>query len=205
MACALALAAALFMATPVDAPAATHPEGWAPSTDPTTTSVATTTTAPPPTTAPPSTTTTTAAPPTTAPPPPAPDPDPGTGDLAARVHAALADAIPPRWAAEVSAVEVIAGATSWGWDHGLIQISRFHASGPWWRLRAVVAHEVGHVIAFRYGSQDYHGAPPAGAPLGPGSEETWAECVAGAFTGHQVHPECGPDAVAWTAEWLDTN
>ena len=48
----------------------------------------------------------------------------------------------------------------------------------------MLAHEFGHLIAFRYGSQAYVGAPPEGWPAPTHRpEEAWADCVQRAFTG----------------------
>lgn len=186
-------------------------------TSATTTSEVTTTVAPPPA---PTTTTTVATTTTTEPPPPAPSTveaaslpstvDPGTGDPLARARAAFAAGVPSRWWDTVSSFDTISGTSSFTYPNGRIEIGSYHTSGGWERLKAVVAHEVGHAIAFRYGTGEYPGAPPAGFPVGGARvEERWADCVAVVFTGIQLNahglPPCPTEAVMFTADWLATH
>jgi hypothetical protein len=104
-------------------------------------------------------------------------------------------------------LEVVAGNVSWADPSGRISVSEAHATGPQHRLTAVLAHEFGHLIAFRYGSHEYNGAAPEGWPAySSRPEEAWADCVATAFTGisepsHGL-PPCGGESLSWTRSWL---
>lgn len=143
-------------------------------------------------------------------PAPPPDEDPGTGDLTTRVHAAFANAIPPRWQPLATELTVVGGHSSYAWFEGRVQIGGYHASGPWDYLRTVIAHELGHVIAFRFGDVAYDGEAPAGFPYTGTSPEVWANCVAVAFTGSEAgrlsdRAHCSAEQAAWTAEWLSTH
>jgi hypothetical protein len=168
-------------------------------TSPTTTTTATTTTTT--TTIP--TATTTSSPPSTTPPVGDPEPD----DLLQRSQDAISSAVPPPWLADVAPrLEIIGGVTSWSSTDGSIRVARYHAAGPYPRLRSVLAHEWGHQAAFRYGTREYLGAPPAGWPYsGPRPAETWADCVAQTLT--DVNPgrrpgECSEDALQFIRDWL---
>jgi hypothetical protein len=172
-----------------------------------------TTTAPPPPSAPVTTvppapkivTARAAAPATPASPPPPPRPAPSPAE---RVRAAFDSSVPATWKAAIAVrFEIIEGGTSWGFPDGLIQIGTYHANGSTARLRATVAHEFGHLIAFRYGSKAYNGAAPAGWPAyGSNPAEAWADCVSQAFTGvidpsHGL-PPCQGESLTWTQAWL---
>lgn len=156
----------------------------------TTTRPPTTTTAPP-TTAPPTTETPTTeapaapaeSPPTAPDPVPAPDdtPETATGDLGA-CDQGLA-----------SAIVVIPGATSWATTEGLIKVGQWHVDQGDPILCWTVAHEAGHLYAFRYGTQAYLGAPPAG--FASGDVETWADCAAFVWTGYD-RGGCGAELAA---------
>jgi hypothetical protein len=104
-------------------------------------------------------------------------------------------------------LELIEGNTSWASPDGVIQISSAHMSGSSAHLRATLAHEFGHLVAFRYGASTYNGAAPEGWPsYGPRPEESWADCVSQAFTGivdpsHGL-PPCSGDSLTWTQDWL---
>lgn len=134
--------------------------------------------------------------------------DPGTADLELRVVVAYDTTIPHRWRHTVTGLGLKGGDASWAYPDGRILISEHHANGDWERLRAVVAHEVGHAIAFRYGSGAYHGAGPADfdAPAGLDGAERWSNCVAAALTGYTLRssgPSACDDAGArWALEWL---
>ncbi len=137
--------------------------------------------------------------------------DPGTGDLVARVDAALDAVVPGAWRAAIPVqVSIISGSTSWSFPGGSMQIGRYHATGSWSHLLTVVAHEFGHQIAFADGTQAYLGAPPSGWPYaGSQPAEAWADCVSLAFTGisdpsHGLG-DCPAATLAWTATWLATN
>ena len=176
---------------------------------------------------PPTTTTTTAAPQTTttAPPPPEPKPsefvaeaepilvgtgpgDPGTGDLTARATAALDQGVPGDWRGAVPVVvSVISGSTSLSSTDGRLEVGSSHASGDWARLEAIMAHEFGHHIAFRYGTQAELGAAPEGWPVsGNPPVERWADCVSQGFTGYPLgshgQTPCEGASQSWTTDWL---
>ena len=125
-----------------------------------------------------------------------------------RVEAAFADAVPAAWRSAVPVrFELISGSTSWALSNGLMKISDHHATGDYTHLRVVLAHEFGHIVAFRWGTQAFLGAAPDGWPaFGPRPEEGWADCVAQAFTGVNDPspglPSCSGAALTWTADWL---
>ena len=104
-------------------------------------------------------------------------------------------------------LEVISGNVSWADPAGRILVSEAHANGPQARLTVLLAHEFGHLIAFRYGSREYNGAAPEGwPPYSDRPEEAWADCVATAFTGisapHHGLPPCSGESLSWTQAWL---
>ena len=74
-------------------------------------------------------------------------------------------------------------------------------------LMTTIAHEFGHMIAFRYGAQSPFGAAPTGWPAYSGKPvEAWADCVSAVFSGiadpsHGL-PACGGSSLAWAADWL---
>jgi hypothetical protein len=124
-----------------------------------------------------------------------------------RSREALASAIPPRWLSVVDPrLELIGGATSWSSTDGTIRVSRYHAQGPYERLRAVLAHEWGHQVAYRYGTRAYLGAPPDGWPYqGPRPAEAWGDCVAQTLTGINPsrHPgECTQESLQYIRDFL---
>jgi hypothetical protein len=160
--------------------------------------------------------------PSTAPPPapapvPAPTPAPTVAPAPApaaaetleeRVERSFEAAVPGAWRLAVPVRLAISdGQYSWAHTSGLIEVASAHAAGDLAGLGDLLAHEFGHLIAFRYGTQAYAGAPPAGWPgTGPRPEEAWADCVQRAFTGratgtHGQQP-CDGGALAWTTEWL---
>lgn len=164
-----------------------------PTTTTTTPPPAPTTTAAPPVVVPPPS----AAPtPTTRPtPPPAPPSTPVLGpvtDLLAYGNQLLREVVPARWLAVVPArVEVIAGNSSWSNWSGLIEIGDWHLTRSVAKAKNVLAHEWAHQVAWRYGTDAYNGAPPAGFPYnGPLAEEQWADCVAEVLSGVQ-YPSSG--------------
>ncbi|MEX2293758.1 MAG: hypothetical protein WD691_08230 [Acidimicrobiales bacterium] len=184
-----------------------------------------TTVAPAPTTtAAPATTTTAAPAPTTtaAPahshaPAPAPAPAPAKAaaqpqqqhsDPAARVQATFESQIPAAWRSAIKVkFQLIDGNTSWAQHDGTIQIGSVHYNGPDSLLKATIAHEFGHLIAFEYGSQKFNGAAPEGWPSYSNlPEEAWADCVSRAFTGindpsHGL-PDCAGNSLSWTSNWV---
>lgn len=139
-------------------------------------------------------------------PAPAPAPEPQT--LEERLQRSFEAAVPTAWRLAVPVRFAVSdGQYSWAHTSGLIEIARAHASGDAAGLGDLLAHEFGHLIAFRYGTQAYAGAPPAGWPgTAPRPEEAWADCVQRAFTGrstgtHGQQP-CDGHPLAWTTEWL---
>lgn len=173
----------------------------------TTTTVApTTTAAPAPPPAPPTTSPT--APP--APPPPTPAPAPAPAPAPTAVPSAeevYRQVIPSAWRAVFSVrFEHIAGNTSWASSNGTIKIAERHRANRS-VLAVTIAHEFGHLIAWRYGTQAYNGAPPSGWPAySQRPEEAWGDCVSQVFTGiigpsHGL-PPCGGSSLSWTHAWL---
>lgn len=146
-----------------------------------------------------------------APAPPAPASRPAEAprqDPAARVQATYDAAVPAAWRGAIQVrFEIIEGNTSWASPNGVIQVARAHANGSDRLLRGLLAHEFGHLVAFRYGSYEYNGAAPEGWPAySSRPEEAWADCVSRAFTGiddpsHDL-PSCGGESLSWTSRWL---
>jgi hypothetical protein len=124
------------------------------------------------------------------------------------VQAAYEAAVPAVWRDAIPVrLEVIEGNTSWAFHDGTIQIGRSVATGKEAILRATVAHELGHLVAFRYGSQAFNGAAPEGWPAySSRPEEAWGDCVSRALTGvndpsHGL-PPCEGASLGWTADWM---
>lgn len=124
-----------------------------------------------------------------------------------RLGRAYTSAVPAAWRSAITAVfEVIPGSTSWASSTGRISIARDHTATPE-LLADVVGHEFGHLIAFRYGSQAYAGAPPAGWPApAERPEEAWADCVQRVFLGrgnpsHGLSP-CDGDQLRAAHDWI---
>ncbi|MGQ0431664.1 MAG: hypothetical protein ACT452_04560, partial [Microthrixaceae bacterium] len=179
---------------PVEAPTTTVPPAPAPAPAPTPAPVP----APAPRPAP------APAPAPVAPPPPPPAPV----DPAARVQSAYEASVPAAWRSAITVrFELIEGNTSWASHDGTIQIGTTHANGSDALLRATIAHEFGHLVAFAYGSQAFNGAAPEGWPAySDRPEEAWADCASRAFSGvndpsHGL-PDCAGASLSWTAEWL---
>jgi hypothetical protein len=158
----------------------------------------------------PTTTTTTTAPPPTTITPPAPAPSttvppeaPPVAPAAPEAAPAPADAPPPAtdlWAVYsgcsrglASNLEVIPGDTSWATTSGTIRVGQWHVDQGGSILCWTLAHEDGHLWAFRYGSQAYLGAPPEG--FASGDVETWADCYALVLTGYD-RGGCGAELAA---------
>ncbi len=116
--------------------------------------------------------------------------------------------VPGAWRARINVrFEIIEGSTSWAHSNGVIAIGSNHANGNFNHLVDVVAHEFGHQVAYRFGSQAYPGAAPEGWPAPPQRpEEAWADCVQTAFTGriNPSHglPPCAGEQRSWAANWL---
>ena len=172
--------------------------------------------APPPTTAPP----TTASPAPTTASPPTPTglsqllyaiPDPGTSDLVARSQAALDSSVTSPWLGAIPVgLSIIGGATSLSGTDGTIEVGSYHASGEWARLQEIMAHEFGHHVAFRYGTQAELGAAPAGWPLsGSPPVERWADCVSTSFTGNPLgshgQTPCEGPSLDFTVGYMTTD
>jgi hypothetical protein len=148
-------------------------------------------------------------------PEPAPDPVPidfpvdvPAPDPIDRIQALFQSAVPAEWRAAIPVqFELIDGNTSYGSSDGTIRISSDHANGRESLLTATIAHEFGHLIAFRYGSQAFSGAAPEGWPsYSDAPEEAWADCVSRALTGYDLPshglPSCDGDSLSWTADWV---
>lgn len=176
---------------------------------PTSTTAPAPTTPPPPSTAPPTTPAPTA-PPTTAAPEPVAAPAPQAAQEAPedRVRRVYETAVPAVWRADIAVrFRIIEGDTSWGHGDGLIEVGRTHVNASEAYLADVLAHEFGHLIAFRYGTKAYAGAAPEGWPAPPRSPaEAWADCVQTAFTGraNPSHglPACSGEQLDWAAAWV---
>lgn len=168
----------------------------------------TTTSAPTSVAPPPPVTTTPPAPRPVAPAPTAPAPPPPPADLQAMVDDAFRRAVPAGWRAAVPArISVIDGSTSWASTDGTIKVARSHVTRGDEVLRVTLAHEFGHLIAFRHGTQGYLGAPPAGWPsFSSNPAESWADCVSRAMTGSPLPshglPPCPASSLTWTSSWL---
>jgi hypothetical protein len=116
--------------------------------------------------------------------------------------------IPAAWLAAVPVhIDVIAGKTSWSSWGGLIEVGDWQLMSTVGRARFTLAHEWGHQAAWRYGTDAFNGAAPAGFPYaGPMPEEQWADCVAQALLGTS-YPSgglgaCPSAALTFTAAWL---
>lgn len=117
-------------------------------------------------------------------------------------------AVPASWRAAIEVrFEIIDGDQSWAHTHGLIEIAAAHADREPEVLADVVAHEFGHLVAFRYGTQAYLGAAPEGWPAPEElPQEAWADCVQRSFTGrangsHGLAP-CEGEQLQWASTWL---
>jgi hypothetical protein len=138
---------------------------------------------------------------------PTPAPTPAASP-AEHLQASFEATVPAAWRADITVqLESIDGSTSWGWPTGLIQVGTAHLTRGEDTLRTTLAHEFGHLIAYAYVSQAFHGAAPAGWPAyGNEPAEAWADCVARAFTGVDLPshglPSCAGAALSWAATWL---
>ncbi|WP_127506303.1 hypothetical protein [Actinoplanes solisilvae] len=127
-----------------------------------------------------------------------------------RANSALQSVVPGAWRNAIPnarATRLISGKSSTSAYRMGIWVSRFHAAKPAPLLRHTMAHEFGHHIAFYYGSQVVYGAAPTGFPQGVTSVETWADCVASAFSGVDKHgtnvkKHCSRAGLRWTKAWL---
>lgn len=176
----------------------------------------TTTAAPAPTTttSPPPPTTVAAPPSTVAPRPAAPAPTPAPAPAPVAAPAAVPSAeevyrqvVPSAWRSVFSVrFEYIGGNTSWASSNGTIKIAEAHRTNRS-ELAVTIAHEFGHLIAWRYGTQAYNGAAPEGWPAySSRPEEGWSDCVSQVFTGitdpsHGL-PACAGSSLSWTRSWL---
>jgi hypothetical protein len=127
-----------------------------------------------------------------------------------RANSALKSVVPSAWRNAIPnarATKLISGKSSTSAYGKGIWVSRFHAGQSKTVLRHNMAHEFGHHIAFYYGSQVVYGAAPKGFPQGVKSIETWADCVATAFSGLKKHgtnvsKPCSKAGLRWTKAWL---
>ena len=123
------------------------------------------------------------------------------------MQAAYESSVPGAWRGAIPVrFRIIDGNTSWAWPDGLIEIGSAHANGSESLLRATIAHEFGHLMAFRYGSQAYNGAAPEGWPAYSNRpEEAWADCVSRALTGIDDPsyrlPSCTGTSLSFTSNW----
>lgn len=143
---------------------------------------------------------------------PTPTPvSPPTMTAEQRVSAAFHEAVPARWQQILPVwLRIIDGATSYAQYPDVIEVAQRHVDGTWTHLVSVLSHEFGHLIAFSYGTGAFDGAPPEGWP-DPGyayPAESWADCVAQAFTGivdpSYGMPACPDGSLEWTRSWLDS-
>lgn len=133
--------------------------------------------------------TTTSVPPVAAPivtPPPASvTNDPAPAASSEYALSLVQQIVPAAWLAAVPVhIDVIPGKTSWSSFGGLIEVGDWQLTSSVGRAKFTLAHEWGHQLAWRFGTDVYNGAAPAGFPyVGPSPEEQWADCVAQAFLG----------------------
>lgn len=122
-------------------------------------------------------------------------PDPGAGDLRARLDWATTVAIPPQWRLEVPVHWDIAHAGSGhlalSYEDGRSVISPRVVGGSAERLLSTVAHEMGHQITFEM-VEPFNGFPPQGFIDRAGDSfsnvmEGWADCVSRVWTGSRQH------------------
>jgi hypothetical protein len=125
-----------------------------------------------------------------------------------RIRIAFETSVPAAWRSAIPVrFSVVAGDTSRAWSDLRIEVASAHVNGSEALLRTVVAHEVGHLIAFRYGAQRPFGSAPEGFPAySDRPEEAWADCVSHTFTGiddpsHGL-PSCRDGALSWARSWL---
>ncbi|MDP1821427.1 MAG: hypothetical protein Q8K58_16230 [Acidimicrobiales bacterium] len=138
-----------------------------------------------------------------APPVPAASP----GDPQSYAQALLHEMVPARWLAVVPArISVIGGSTSWSHDDGTMDMALGHLADPD-LARFTIAHEWAHLAAWKFGTNAYSGAPPAGFPYdGAMPEEMWADCIGIALSGvHQRShglPRCPGGALSFAGAWI---
>jgi len=120
-------------------------------------------------------------------------PDPGTGDLQARLRWAVEAAIPRQWRESVpvvwSVAEMGGGQLALAYYDGRIVLSPRLMARSAEEVLFTVAHEMGHQIAYALVSPRA-GMPPQGfvdiAPPYNDVREGWADCVARAWTGSRL-------------------
>ncbi len=116
--------------------------------------------------------------------------------------------MPAAWRSAIPArLSVIAGSTSWAYPDGRIEVAETHADSSAAHRALIIAHEFGHLIAYRYGTGAYAGAAPAGWPEATSNPaEHWADCVQQVFTGtvNPSHglPPCAGEQLSWARQYL---
>ncbi|MBW3590407.1 MAG: hypothetical protein KY393_00905 [Actinobacteria bacterium] len=143
-------------------------------------------------------------------------PDPGAGDLRARLDWATTVAIPPQWRREVPVHWEVAHAGSGhlalSYKEGRSVISSRVVGGSAELLLSTVAHEMGHQIAFEM-VEPFNGYPPQGFINRAGDHfsdirEGWADCVSRVWTGSRQHTlsearGCPHDLAHYAATLID--
>ena len=117
-------------------------------------------------------------------------------------------AIPDLWEQRIyPAIYGIDGYTSYAYTPRTIYLAEYHLRSSDQYLSVIIAHEYGHLIAFRYGTQEYLGAPPRGwPPRTDRPEEHWADCVQQVFLNvvdpTPGLPPCEGAQLQWARDWL---
>lgn len=126
-------------------------------------------------------------------------------EAAPSLEEAFAQAVPAVWRDALPMyIDIIPGSTSWSDPRHGIHVSERHANRSYGELLFTIAHEFGHQISYIFGDVwNYGGAPPVGWPgNASGDQETWADCVGQAFTGHRFGNRCTSADLAFTQDWL---
>jgi hypothetical protein len=130
------------------------------------------------------------------------------GDEENRVFALYHEAVPDHWEARITPeMYGIEGSTSYAYSPRTIYLAEYHLNSSDRYLQVIIAHEYGHLIAFKYGTGEYLGAPPEGwPPRTDRPEEHWADCVQQVFLGFAEPtrglPPCEGEQLSWASEYL---